>query len=203
VTAPRDSASGWPLVAATVLVVSAGSIGLLAARGSDGDALRLGIRATARLSCLLFLAVYAGPALERLRPSRATVWLVRSRRSLVLSFAASHLAHALFIALLARLHPDLYHPTLAGVAGGLLGYLLLLVLVATCFDGAAAWMGPRWRGGLEAVSLHYLWFVFAFTFTGASVAVPNAAHLAMAALCIGALAVRAATSLRARVTAGA
>jgi hypothetical protein len=198
--ATRASDSGWRLALGTALLVAAGSAWLLAMRGSDGDALRVGIRATARLSCLLFLGVYAGGALARLRPAPATAWLLHSRRSLVLSFAASHTAHALFIGMLAWLHPDLYHPDLAGIAGGLLGYALLAVLVALSAEGVAGRLPPRARGGLEAVALHYLWFVFAFTFTGASVAVPNAAHLAMAALCYAALAARLAASLRERRT---
>ncbi len=90
--APR----GWSLVAWTGLVVGAGAACILAWQGVGEEGLRLVLRATARTSLLLFLAVFLASTLRgggrTARPSGSSTtddtWASRSRRLIPMHFAA-------------------------------------------------------------------------------------------------------------------
>jgi DMSO/TMAO reductase YedYZ heme-binding membrane subunit len=155
---------GWAVVgwtAALLLVVGAA---VFAAHGTGGEGWRLQIRASARVSGAIFLAVFLAAPLRRLRPGDATAWLLRNRRGLGVSVGLAHTVHAVAIAMFVRLTG---HETDAGtlVAAGV-AYVFLAAMVATSFDATAAWLGRRWWRRLHLVGLYYLWFVFGFTFGG-------------------------------------
>ena len=101
--------------------------------------MRVGVRATARTSMLLFSGIYVASALERLRPSLLAHWLARNQRYLAFALGVSHAAHALFLwRLFAR---DDVPFDAAGAAGGLVGYAFLSALLAT--SNAPARKYPR------------------------------------------------------------
>src|ERR1700740_1365140 len=55
------------------------------------------IRATSRISFVLFLGAFLGDALYRLMPAAATRWLKANKDGFTLGFAASHTVHLAFI----------------------------------------------------------------------------------------------------------
>jgi hypothetical protein len=63
----------------------------------DETTIRMAIRATARISFVLFLGAFLGNALYRLVPASATRWLKANKDGFVLGFAASHTVHIAFI----------------------------------------------------------------------------------------------------------
>ena len=90
----KKLASGWFLVLWTALVVSAMVAAVLASHGAaDLEAVRHALRLTARTSLALFLLAFAASSLRRLWPLPATAWLLRNRRHVGVSFAASHFIH--------------------------------------------------------------------------------------------------------------
>src|SRR3954467_232335 len=99
---------GWGLLAATTLAMTALAIWLAAMRGFEVDGVRLVIRYTARTSLLFFCLAGAAAALHRLWPVASTRWLLRNRRQLGLSFAVSHVIHAVAIVLFAVMAPALF-----------------------------------------------------------------------------------------------
>lgn len=112
------------------------------------DAIRLTVRMTARVSLVLFLAAFCASALHKLWPSATTLFLVRNRRWFGLSFAFSHLLHAIVLVMFLNADPATFWsmvktPNL--VIGGT-GYLFITLLAATSFDGAVRSLGPaRWK----------------------------------------------------------
>jgi len=62
--------------------------------------IRMGIRATARISFVLFLGAFLSAALHQLCPSGTTRWLKDNKGRFTLGFAASHLVHFSFILIL-------------------------------------------------------------------------------------------------------
>jgi len=56
----------------------------------DEATIRVPIRATARISFVLFLGAFLGDALYRLMPAAATRWLKANKDGFTLSFAGSH-----------------------------------------------------------------------------------------------------------------
>jgi len=155
---------GWAFVGWTAAVLVVVGAGVFAAHGTGGEGWRLQIRASARVSGAIFLAVFLAAPLRRLRPNEATGWLLRNRRALGVSVGLSHTVHAVAIAMFVRLTG---HESPVGtlVAAGV-AYAFLAAMVATSFDATAAWLGRRrWRR-LHLTGLYYLWFVFGFTFAG-------------------------------------
>lgn len=155
---------GFALVGWTAALVVIVGTAVFAAHGTGGEAWRLQIRASARISGAIFLAVFLAAPLRRLRPNDATAWLLRNRRGLGVSVGLAHAVHAAAIAVFVRLtghESDPFTLVAAGVA-----YAFLAAMVATSFDATAAVLGRRnWRR-LHLAGLYYLWFVFGFTFGG-------------------------------------
>ena len=63
----------------------------------DEMLIRMGIRATARVSFVLFLGAFLSGALHQLWPGGTTRWLKDNKGRFTLGFAASHLVHLAFI----------------------------------------------------------------------------------------------------------
>jgi methionine sulfoxide reductase heme-binding subunit len=112
------------------------------------DSIRLTVRMTARFSLMLFLAAFCASALQKFWPSNFTLWLVRNRRWLGLSFAFSHLLHAIVLVMFLNVDPALFWSmvkTINLVLGGT-GYFFITLLAATSFDAAVRKLGPaRWK----------------------------------------------------------
>jgi len=170
-TAPASApwSTGWPIVAGTTAVIAAAAALLLVRRGADVEGARAVIRFTARTSLLLFLGAFTASALARLRPGAATSWLLRHRRYVGVSFAASHTIHLAAIIAMARIAPDVFWrstSTTTLVAGGI-GYVLIAAMTATSFDRAVTWLGPRRWQRLHTAGLYYLWAIFLLTYGAA------------------------------------
>lgn len=140
--------NGWRLtgVASAVLVLMV--LIILGVQDFTVDGIRTTIRATARTSLLLFLPAFAASALVKLRPGATSRWLLRNRRYLGVSFAASHGLHAIAIIAFAIRDPLLFgEMTSTGtlISGGL-AYLFIILMTATSFDRTVIWLGARnWR----------------------------------------------------------
>jgi methionine sulfoxide reductase heme-binding subunit len=159
-----EFSKGWWLVAWTALTVGTIAALVLAIHGSKQQGMYLILRATARTSLVLFLAVFVASPLRAAWPSRATRWLVENRRYLGVSFAASHTVHFAAIIGLTRVSPE--RPDLVVLLLGALGYAFILAMTATSFDTTAAWLGPRRWKMLHSCGVYYIWSVFTLTSLG-------------------------------------
>jgi hypothetical protein len=157
---------------------------ILGVHGLTEEGLRASIRATARTSLLFFLCAFLASSLRTLRRTALTAWLLRNRRYLGVSFAASHTFHLVAVlALVASTRESLSSTTLVG--GGI-AYAFIAAMTATSFDRTAAWLGPRrWRQ-LHVTGLYYIWVIFALTYSGSE----EPASRFLFALLVGALLAR-------------
>ena len=152
---------GWWIVGIVGSIVSLMVVGIWGFYGIDELGMRLSIIATARSSCLLFILPFISSALSGVYPSKLTDFIRLNRRFFGLSFAASHLWHAIAIIGLAIVTPRHY---LEISIGGAIGYLFLVLMVITSFDTTASWLGEyRWRI-LHTVGAYYLWIAFMVAF---------------------------------------
>ncbi|ASJ91930.1 ferric reductase-like transmembrane domain-containing protein [Porphyrobacter sp. CACIAM 03H1] len=133
------------LIASAIGVVV---MGVLYAGTFSVESIRFAVRLTARFSLALFLIAFCASALQKLWPSSSTAFLVRNRRWFGLSFAFSHLMHALLLVMFLNADPVTFWSmvkTINLVLGGT-GYLFITLLAATSFDGAVRKLGPaRWK----------------------------------------------------------
>jgi DMSO/TMAO reductase YedYZ heme-binding membrane subunit len=159
---------GWAVVGWTAVALAVVGAAVFAAHGTGGEGWRLQIRASARVSGALFLAVFLAAPLRRLRPNDLTAWLLRNRRGLGVSVGLAHTVHAVAIAVYTKLTDFEPEPGTLVAAG--LAYAFLFAMVGTSFDATAAALGRRnWRR-LHWTGLYLLWFVFGFTFFGTGAA---------------------------------
>ena len=156
---------GWRLFAVLTLVLIVLSIWIAGMRQFEVDGVRMVIRFTARTSLLFFCLAFSAAALARLWPNAWTRWQRRNRRTLGVTFAASHAIHAVAIACFAMMDPTSYAAATSAasyVFGGI-GYALIIAMAATSFDRTAA-IGPRaWRI-LHLAGGYYLLFQFVVAF---------------------------------------
>lgn len=156
------SLSGMRFFGGFAVALAAASIAVLALVPDLVEAVRLVIRATARISLVLFLAAFLAAAWARVWPGPAARWAVRNRRWLGLSFAWSHLVHAVAIVALVRLDPALFWTLTnpVSVAGGSICYLFIAMLAATSFDRMVKALGPQRWALLHRTGIWIIWTVF-------------------------------------------
>lgn len=145
-------------------LVSAGAVALAMLLGNDlVDQAHLAARWTARVGFPIFILTYCASALARLWPTGPAKSLLRRRRQWGLGFALAHTVH--LVALVAFLKISGEPPKVATVIGGGGAYLLLYAMALTSNDAAMRAMGVWWKR-LHRVGIHWLWFVFTFSYFG-------------------------------------
>jgi DMSO/TMAO reductase YedYZ heme-binding membrane subunit len=165
-TQRRNWVEGWRLFVLLTAVLAALCAGIAGIDQFDVDGVRMVIRFTARTSLLFFCLAFSAAALARLWPNAWTRWQRRNRRQLGVTFAASHVLHAIAIAAFAALDPTGFAraTSLASWVFGGVGYACITAMTFTSFDRTAAWLGPRaWRT-LHLVGGYYLLLQFTVSF---------------------------------------
>ncbi len=190
----------WAIVGIAAVAVAGVAAVALATGGGGEESLRAAIRATARTSLALFLVVFVTSPINSLIGSALTKWMLRNRRWLGLSFAVSMLAHANAIAALATAHTESFLKNVSPVTlgGGGLGYVLLVLMTVTSFDGPTTWLGARRWKLLHQTGLWFAWVIFVFTYLPGVTKLPYAVFVALLVAGVG-LRITAAVRRRARV----
>ncbi|MCP3725265.1 hypothetical protein M3I53_19420 [Paraburkholderia sp. CNPSo 3272] len=140
--------TGWNLFGVLTVIVTLFALTAFAIAPNEVESLQYAIRATARTSFILFLTVFLATSFARLVPSALTRALVRERRYIGLSFAASQFLHAVALIIYIRTAPDSFWVgrTPATNIPGSIGYLMILLLTVTSFAMPARLVGPaNWR----------------------------------------------------------
>jgi len=159
----------------------------------DETTIRVAIRATARISFVLFLGAFLGDALYRLMPAAATRWLKANKDGFTLGFAGSHTVHLAFIlALMAAIGRE---HALKGimVIAFTTGFLFIYALAA----GILFRNRPFLSSHLEALAHYYLMALFTVSFTRHAIARPLF-YTPFVLIAITALGVRIAAVIRSR-----
>jgi DMSO/TMAO reductase YedYZ heme-binding membrane subunit len=159
---------------------------------------RAWIRASARASLALFLLAFAARPLRQLWRHPVSAWLLRNRRQLGVSFAASHGLHLAAIVWFGLAWPDAFAAQVQGttlVLGGL-GFAFTGAMAATSSDAAVRRLGSRRWKALHATGLWLLWLIFLATFGGAAAAGGGPVHVTAALLLVAAVGLRAAARWR-------
>jgi hypothetical protein len=153
----RGGAAGaWMAAAFAAALLLAVSV--LAARGTDAQALIAALRLTARFSYLLFWPAYVGGALARLMGPRLVPLAERVRR-FGLAFAAAHLVHLGLVVWLYRISPrPPLSPTMFLFFSTAMAWVYLLALLSV--PRLAAMLGRRPCRLLRRLGSEYIAFAF-------------------------------------------
>jgi|SRR5581483_7160982 len=154
---------------------------------------RMAIRATARVSFVLFLGAFLGDALYRLVPAAATRWLKANKDGFVLGFAASHTVHLAFILILAAAIGR--ENVLKGIMPipFTVGFMLIYALAA----GVLLRHLTFWSLRFEALAHYYLMTLFTVSFTRHAITKP-VFYTPFVLVAVTALGVRIAVAIRSR-----
>lgn len=139
----------------------------------DEPTIRLLLRLTARLSCLLFLAAFAGASLQAVWPSELTLWLRSHRPHFLIAFAASHTLHLGGILLLMLAQRAVFFRAKGTTEVLIVGGGIFIGIYALAFSALAEvrGRGPILRSGrVESFLMYALWIIFALAF------IPRAIH---------------------------
>jgi methionine sulfoxide reductase heme-binding subunit len=152
----------WRLLGLLMAIVTAMSGIAFAGNPGSVGGVHLVIRLTAWTSFALFMLAFAAAAMVILFPSGLAHWQLRNRRFLGLSFAFSHLVHAVAIVAYVRMAPELFwqdrNPS--GNIPGLVGYAFIVAMAATSFDATARLTGPRLWKLIHGIGIWVIWFDF-------------------------------------------
>jgi len=151
------------LFAVTLIASLATVIGPLAHFGVNETGWQFATRYTVRVSFPLFLLTYLASPLVILWRSEASRWLMKNRRYLGLSFAIAHTTHLAALTSLFIFIGEI--PDVTAMLGGGLAYALMFAMAATSNDHGVKLLGANWNR-LHKVGLHFLWFIFLFTYLG-------------------------------------
>ncbi len=133
-----------------------------AIHGLGQEGWQIATRWTARYALLPFVLVFAASELVRYVEGPVQQ-LLRNRRGLGLSFAASHLIHAgAIVGLYFKLGKL---PSVLTLVGGGLAYLFIVAMAVTSTDVARRVMGPWWQH-LHRWGLRYVWLIFFQSYLG-------------------------------------
>jgi hypothetical protein len=134
----------------------------------DETTIRVAIRATARISFVLFLGAFLGDALYRLMPAVATRRLKANKDGFTLGLAGSHTVHLAFIvALMAAIGREHAMKGIM-VVPFTIGFLFIYGLAADVLFRHRTFL----PSGFEALAHYYLMVLFAVSFTRHAITKP-------------------------------
>jgi len=149
---------GFLILLAVVLYISIA--------GLDRDSLLVAIRSTGRSSLILFSIAFTASSVYHFWKAPFSKWVLRNRRYIGVSFAASHFIHLGLIGTISMVFPE---PFLSDQArsqwtvGGL-GYAFIALMALTSSDYAQKSMGMKNWKRLHLVGGYFIWFVFFMTY---------------------------------------
>ncbi len=187
---PAGLLNGWPFVGVAAVAILAAAVAAIAISPDAGEAAARVVRVTARTSVALFLAAFTAAALWRLWPNAWTRWQRQNRRYLGVAFAVSHGVHLAAIFWMQHVRPVEFAEGVNAITwiGGGLAYVFIAAMTATSFDRTAQMIGPRAWKILHTVGSHYIWLIFANSYFGRALAMPE--YIPAAALVLLALGLR-------------
>lgn len=187
---PTGALNGWPIVGLAAIAILASVGAAIAITPDSGEAAARVVRLTARTSIALFLAAFTAAALWRLWPNAWTRWQRQNRRYLGVSFAVSHGVHLVAIFWLQHVRPVEFAQSVNAITwiGGGLAYGFIAAMTATSFDRTAQLIGPRAWKILHTTGSYYIWLIFANSYIGRALAMPE--YIPAAALVLLALGLR-------------
>lgn len=152
----------WVMWLGLVLGLSAMALGHI--WGSDpAEQWQLAARYTARVGFPLLIFAYVARPLVELRKYLWANALLARRRWIGLGFALSHTVHLYCIVTYFRVSGDEIPP--ATLIGGGAAYVMLYLMAFTSNAAAIRMLGKWWKR-LHRAGIHFLWFIFAFSYLG-------------------------------------
>jgi hypothetical protein len=160
--------NGWPLLYWIAGINSVAVIAYMPTQDLSGPTgVSEMIQMSVRCSVPLLYLAFAASAIKVLFPGKFSQWLVRNRRSIGLSYAASMAWQLFFILWMWTGHWEYYTVEVYSLEDMLFqgpGYLIIFAMTITSFFPVRRMMNPlHWRV-LHKMGIYFLWFTVADTY---------------------------------------
>ena len=141
----------------------------------SADTILVAIRSTGRSSLFLFSLAFTASSVYHFWKGAFPKWVLRNRRYIGVSFAASHFIHLGLIATISLVFPEPFlkdQSKSQWIFGGL-GYVFIALLALTSSDRAQKWMGMKHWKRLHLIGSYDIWLVFLLTYVKHTKADPH------------------------------
>ena len=153
--------------------------------GFTEASVRVNIRWSAKFSILCFSLAFMATSADLLLRNSYTMWLVKNRRYLGVSFAIIHLIHLFFLVQLERdFHPVFTDNSLVTLTLGGLAYLFIIVMLLTSFEMFSKFLSKKNWKRLHTIGGYWILIVFSNSILG-RVFEWKLAHIPFALLILG------------------
>ncbi len=149
----------------SIILYSSFGIGLVFIYGFSYHTISDTIRATAKVSLVLFAIIFIASPLHTLRPSNFTRWLLSQRKNIAIVFGITFLmSHIILICLLFYMNSAKIWDRIqwTDIYGGGLGLVLLSLMLITSFNKFSVSVKPEVWKRLHIIGLYCLWIIFTF-----------------------------------------
>lgn len=153
----KDVFSGSRLVWITFFFSIVLSFLVYLIHGITEESIRLNIRITARISFLLFSLAFIASSLQEISKSNFSRFLMKNRRSIGLSFGASHIVHLINILILLF---AIHNGNIDGLGGfkkllpAILVYVYIFIMMLTSNNFSMKLMGSKVWTGIHRVGMY-------------------------------------------------
>lgn len=164
----------WNLTIAASLGLLVLTAAQLAIWGTDEEGIRVVVRSTARSSIVLFVLAFGASSLRTLWRTPVSAWILANRRYIGVSYAASHILHAVALVGLGQVSAEFVKGLNAvTLVGGGTAYVFTVAMAATSNDASVAALGrSRWRM-LHLIGGWYIWIIFAQSYLPRAATMPS------------------------------
>lgn len=159
--ASLNTNAGRNIILLSAITLVCGALWLRPSELGPPGYLGYALRVTAWIAFLFFIVAYVAQPVHKL--FGGSRWLVAHRRYFGLAAAFAHTVHFGYVVVYVRTTTEIIEP--ATYLGGGLAFVLFWVMALTSNDASMRWLGLRWKR-IHGFGMHYLWFVFALTFSG-------------------------------------
>lgn len=189
----------WKLAFLCIVLSILWFLGVFIFEGFNEASVRSNIRWSARISVIYFCLAFGASSFYGIIQNSTSVWILKNRKYLGVSFAIVHLIHLLFLVLLhCYFYKVFIHRSILELALGGLAYVFIVLMLLTSFDQVSKMISKSVWTTLHTLGGYWILIVFSNSIIGRAIS-GNYEYIPLAILLIIVWLVRLIALVRKRI----